>query len=341
MKKKIIWGSIIAIIIFLSYGCGSIENIKSNVEVKEEIEEVLIEEKSKEKENYNESSAIEELLYYEYNGEQYNFIEVDGGDRSGEREANVAVDIGYGEREYWGLTNEYGQLVYVIADEIILQDDDIEPVNSNGRYYDDEAYVPGVEAADLDQGHVIADSLGGVSNAYNITPQDSTLNRYGDQAYMEKSIRDAGGCESFIATITYENEKTQVPSSYKFEYLLLGEKIVDSFDNVNPDKVNEELNEEPVAIVQEKNDSIEEIEPTVVPEEVIETEAPVVPEEVAEIEAPVVFNEASELSGIDTNGNGTVTIAEAKAAGFSMPIYSTDWLYKYMIDRDGDGMVGE
>ncbi len=36
--------------------------------------------------------------------------------------------------------------------------------------------------------------------------------------------------------------------------------------------------------------------------------------------------------------NGTVTIAEAKAAGVSMPVYSSHWLYKYMIDRDGDGM---
>ena len=37
---------------------------------------------------------------------------------------------------------------------------------------------------------MIADSLGGVSNAYNITPQNSTLNRHGDQAYMEKAIRE-------------------------------------------------------------------------------------------------------------------------------------------------------
>ena len=48
-----------------------------------------------------------------------------------------------------------------------------------------------------------------------------------------------------------------------------------------------------------------------------------------------------DLSSVDTNGNGKVTIAEAKAAGYSMPIFSDHWLYKYMDDRDGDGMVGE
>ena len=95
-----------------------------------------------------------------------------------------------------GFTNEYGQLVRVIA-KIILQDDKNEPVTSDGRYYKDGAKVPGTESETLDEGHVIADSLGGVSNAYNITPQDSTLNRYGDQAYMEKIIRDAGGCTDF------------------------------------------------------------------------------------------------------------------------------------------------
>ena len=110
----------------------------------------------------NDNRSLDSIM--EYGGKNYHIISVDGGDLSGNREANVAVDIGYGDRLYWGLTNEYGQLVYVIADEITLQNDDIEPVNSNGRYYNDEAYVPGVEATNLDQGHVIADSLGGVSN---------------------------------------------------------------------------------------------------------------------------------------------------------------------------------
>jgi len=48
-----------------------------------------------------------------------------------------------------------------------------------------------------------------------------------------------------------------------------------------------------------------------------------------------------DLTSVDTNGNGKVTIQEAKDAGFSMPIYKDHWLYKYMDDRDGDGMVGE
>ncbi len=96
----------------------------------------------------------------------------------------------YQLREYWALTNEHGQLVYVLADNIILQDDSTEPVNSDGRYYDDEADVSGTEHEDLDQGHVIAGSLGGVANAYNITPQNSVLNRHGDQAYKEKVIRE-------------------------------------------------------------------------------------------------------------------------------------------------------
>ncbi|MFA9466226.1 MAG: zinc ribbon domain-containing protein [Velocimicrobium sp.] len=73
--------------------------------------------------------------------------------------------------------------------------------------------------------NVIADSLGGVSNAYNITPQNSTLNRHGDQAYMEKVIRDAEGCSNFVAEITYPDTKTQIPSHYKFSYVLEGENV--------------------------------------------------------------------------------------------------------------------
>ena len=66
----------------------------------------------------------------------------------------------------------------------------------------------------------MADSLGGVSNAYNITPQNSTLNRHGDQAYMEKAIRDAGGCTDFLAIITYPNTTTQIPSHYSYTYTI-------------------------------------------------------------------------------------------------------------------------
>ncbi|MCM3758448.1 DNA/RNA non-specific endonuclease [Sporosarcina aquimarina] len=239
----------------------------------------------------------------------YKLIEVDGGDLSGYHEPSVVVDIGYGDREYWGFTNEYGQLVRVIADEIILQDESNEPVLSSGRYYSDEAKVPGVESDDLDEGHVIADSLGGVSNAYNITPQNSTLNRHGDQAYMENEIRRAGGATNFEAIITYPNTETQIPSSYQYTYTIKGNVITDSFKNVNPDEVNESLG------LTENNES--------------------------ESKSESSSTNEGELSSIDTNGNGIVTIAEAKAAGFSMPITRDHWLYQYMQDRDNDGMVGE
>ncbi|TCI22864.1 DNA/RNA non-specific endonuclease [Exiguobacterium sp. SL-9] len=235
----------------------------------------------------------------------YDLIEVEGGDLSGEREKNVVVDIGYGEREYWAFTNEYGQLVKVIADEIVLQNDELENVTSSGRYYSDEAKVPGVEHQDLDEGHVIADSLGGVSNAFNITPQNSTLNRHGDQAYMESVIRSAGGATDFEALITYPDTKTQIPSSYQYTYTLKGNVIVDKFDNVNPDEVNDSL-------------GLTESEPEA-----------------------ATSSEAGDIASVDTNGNGQVTIQEAKDAGFGMPITSDHWLYPHMHDNDGDGMVGE
>lgn len=171
--------------------------------------------------------------------EGYTLIEVDGGDLSGQRLPNVVVDIGFGDRDYYAFTNEYGQLIKVTAAKIILQDEDKEPVLSSGRYYPDEAKVPGTESPTLDEGHVIADSLGGVSNAYNITPQDSTLNRHGDQAYLEKVIRDAGGCSDFTAVISYPSTTTQIPSHYSYTYTLKGNVIRDEFDNVNPDQVNQ------------------------------------------------------------------------------------------------------
>ncbi|WP_368915916.1 DNA/RNA non-specific endonuclease [Exiguobacterium acetylicum] len=242
----------------------------------------------------------------------YKKILVDGGDLSGSRQANVVVDIGFGDRKYWAFTNEHGQLVRVIAKKIVLQNDATEDVTRDGRYYSDEAKVPGVERADLDEGHIIADSLGGVSNAYNITPQDSTLNRHGDQAYMEDVIRKAGGATNFEAQITYPNTSTMIPSAYQYTYTVRGNTVVDQFKNVNPDEANAALG------LTKKNSK----------------------QEPTSKSAPDTAT-TEDVSRVDTDGNGQVTIQEAKDAGFAMPITEKHWLYQYMRDNDHDGMVGE
>ena len=257
---------------------------------------------------YSESSEPQSSVSFD----GYALIEVDGGNISGYRAATVVVDIGFGDREYWAYTNEYGQLVRVVAAEIILQDNTTEPVNSEGRYYDDEAKVPGTENANLDEGHVIADSLGGVANAYNITPQDSVLNRHGDQAYMERNIVQAGGVTNFEAIITYPDTTTQVPSYYKYTYTINGYQVIDAFQNINPDEYNAAQG------LTGENSSPSDSSSTA-------------PSDTA----------GGDVSAVDSNGNGQVTIREAKNAGYAMPIYSDHWLYPYMDDRDGDGQVGE
>ncbi|MDO6657440.1 DNA/RNA non-specific endonuclease [Anaerobacillus sp. 1_MG-2023] len=328
MKKKMNYLILLLTITFMA-GCANVEDVSTtDVDVETEAKtetqkETVPQEESVDEANENskeetlddtvnkesvDDSAVEETTT-QSNHELfagYKLIDVDGGDLSGNREPNVVVDIGYGDRQYFAFTNEHGQLIRVIADEIILQDDSREPVLSSGRYYSDEAKVPGVESDVLDEGHIIADSLGGVSNAYNITPQESTLNRHGDQAYLEDGIRSAGGATNFEAIITYPNTETQIPSSYQYTYTLNGNEIVDTFDNVNPDEVNASL-------------GLTESEP----------------------DDSTSSDTKGDISSIDTNGNGQVTIKEAKAAGFSMPIDNHHWLYKFMDDRDGDGLVGE
>lgn len=174
-------------------------------------------------------------------------VSADSCSLSGGRVENAKVDIGYdsdyANREYWAYTNEYGQLVYVEAAEIILQNDDKE-IAGDDRYCSDEAKVPGVEESDLDEGHVIADSLGGASNAYNITPQGSQLNRHGTQADIEEDIREAGGATNFTATITYPDTDTQIPSEYTLSYTVNGQEKSQTFANeYTPDGSSSVVNE--------------------------------------------------------------------------------------------------
>lgn len=320
MKKKTSFLALLLTIIFM-VGCTNVEDASVTDKETDSQDVTTVETNSnnsdkKESINTVEDEPVVEETPTEQNNDLfsgYKLIEVDGGDLSGYREPNVVVDIGYGDREYWAFTNEYGQLVRVIADEITLQDDHNEPVTSSGRYYSDEAKVPGVESDVLDEGHTIADSLGGVSNAYNITPQNSTLNRHGDQAYMENAIRSAGGATNFESVITYPNTETQIPSHYQYTYTLRGNKIVDSFDNGDPDEVNASLG----LTGSKPSDSDSSNKKT------------------------TSSNKDGDISSVDTNGNGQVTIKEAKDAGFSMPITSEHWLYLYMRDTDNDGMVGE
>jgi hypothetical protein len=315
MKKKMNYLILLLTTVFI-VGCTNVEDA-TITDGKTDPQEVNTVDTNKNSEEETITTVVDEPVVVETPTQSkndlfagYKLIEVDGGNLSGYREPNVVVDIGFGDRKYWAFTNEYGQLVRVIADEIILQDDRTEPVTSSGRYYADEAKVPGVESAVLDEGHIIADSLGGVSNAYNITPQNSTLNRHGDQAYMEDAIRKAGGATNFEAIITYSNTKTQIPSSYQYTYTIKGNKIVDTFENVNPDEVNASQ-----GLTGKKSSNSNSNSSS--------------------------SNQKGDISSVDTDGNGQVTIKEAKAAGFSMPITSDHWLYPYMDDRDGDGQVGE
>jgi hypothetical protein len=92
---------------------------------------------------------------------------------------------------------------------------------------------------------------------------------------MEELIRSAGGVTNFEAIITYPDAETQIPSSYQYTYILKGEEVNDTFDNVNPDEVNESL-------------GLTESEPS---------------------DSTSTSSETSgDISSVDTNGNGQVTI---------------------------------
>lgn len=166
-------------------------------------------------------------------------IQVQTCDLSGFLTPNVKVDIGVDSlsinRIYYSYTNEYAQVVFIYAEELILQDDKIEEVKSSGRYCNDEAKVEGTQLANYDEGHIIADSLGAVSNAYNIVPQESNLNRNGEQAIMEEQLRNALAnnqkVTEFSAQLTYPNQTTKTPSYYLYTFKIDGTDYKYEFAN--------------------------------------------------------------------------------------------------------------
>lgn len=113
MKKqlKLRWLTLILGILLFSSGCSA---KLSDLNESEAGAETQIVENN---ETFGVNSSSGQVLSSEgFNRDEYHIIEVDGGDLSGLREANVKVDIGFGDRVYWAYTNDYGQLIRVEAD---------------------------------------------------------------------------------------------------------------------------------------------------------------------------------------------------------------------------------
>ncbi|WOO89612.1 DNA/RNA non-specific endonuclease [Mollicutes bacterium LVI A0078] len=160
-------------------------------------------------------------------------ISVDSCDLSGNRQANVKVNIGYGSREYYGYTNEYGQLAYVQADSLQLQNSSTENLTSDGRYCDSQANVDGASGS-YNRGHAIGDALGGDSNAYNIFPQLTDINSgtYNDiEMQLQDTLYNGGSVTNFELKLTYPNSLTNIPSSYTMSYNINGQYDEHTFNN--------------------------------------------------------------------------------------------------------------
>lgn len=166
---------------------------------------------------------------------------------SGSRKTKTVVDVGvdtsYANRDYYSYTNKYGQITKVEAAQIIYQNDDMESVvhahDGSGtdelRYCKDEAEPKGVNQY-YDAGHVIADSLGGAANAYNITPQIEKLNVSGTQAKIESQIRSYLGASLKVVTdyemkMYYKNNSTYTPYKYTVKFKVNGVQKTYTYNN--------------------------------------------------------------------------------------------------------------
>lgn len=154
-------------------------------------------------------------------------------DMNPNRKANYTVDVGVGRRVYLAHTNSSKQLVWIHANKITLQNKHEHLVHN--RYCNSQAKVSGTSSRNYDRGHGIADSLGGASNAYNISAQNSFVNRHGAQYKLEAKIRQAlqhhKSVTNFVYNIKYANSRTQIPSSYYGSYKINGKLQHFNFKN--------------------------------------------------------------------------------------------------------------
>lgn len=222
-----------------SVSMDDIEAVSSDLDISSEVVETSSNEVETSLEGLNEPELLVSNTK-EINNDITNntLISVNSCDTNGTREANVKVDVGYDSdlynREYYAYTNNIGQLVKVEAATIKEQIDWEELPEGENRYCSAQADVDGAWENGYDRGHVIADSLGGVSNAYNITTQNSFVNQNGEQSVMEKQMQDTlysgGTITNFVANIDYD-DSSQTPVSYDVSYNVNGTPVNYQFAN--------------------------------------------------------------------------------------------------------------
>ena len=111
------WGIILLLLSLLIVftGCSQQNNTESKINEKKT---TTVESKKSTPDNETEKTTSESVpatsapaitsVNGDFDYSKYTLIAVDGGNMSGYRKPNVRVDIGFGEREYWVFTNEYG-----------------------------------------------------------------------------------------------------------------------------------------------------------------------------------------------------------------------------------------
>ena len=113
--------ALICTMLILLCGCTDIQSTPEDTTKESSVQTEVVESNEDEEQAAEGTEISAESASIETTEDDgYRVIEVAAGDLSGYREANVKVDIGFGDREYWAYTNEYGQLVRVTAKQIIL-----------------------------------------------------------------------------------------------------------------------------------------------------------------------------------------------------------------------------
>ncbi len=101
--------------------------------------------------------------------------------------SNVKVNIGTGKREYYAYTNEYSQLVYITASELVASNNVVDKGETNNSYcknedndsYNEKKYTPT---------YIINSTVGGINNRYNQLLISNNLTRDEEFSNMYQTI---------------------------------------------------------------------------------------------------------------------------------------------------------
>jgi hypothetical protein len=181
----------------------------------------------------------QEITYDELLDEDFKVVNIDACDANTTTKPNSKANISLNNMyEYYAYTDDQSRVFLVHAKNLYRKEDRVGrycsytfPNNKNEKAKTSIGYI---QNSSDDRGHLIADRFDGVSNAYNVTAQQGSLNKgaYSDlEDRLDQALANNQKVTDFYVKVNYRHITDRRPESYTVSFKINNKTYLYELDN--------------------------------------------------------------------------------------------------------------